>query len=125
MFAIRVRAAILVVAAVAGFMALLSNFRAWPQHNAGHNDYQYWSSQKVANCCNNQDCMALDDSSVRDGLDGQEVKIGNLWCPVEQRHRLIRGKSPDWSANHACISPWTANPNQCERLLCFTGKGLF
>lgn len=92
-------------------------------HGAGHNDYLGWSSQKVANCCNNQDCGALNDDEVRETQTGPEVRIGDQWCPVLRQHYLVRGKSPDWNTPHACVRKY--GEAGCERLLCYTPKGGF
>jgi hypothetical protein len=91
-------------------------------HSAGHDQYKDWSSRKIANCCNEQDCSGVDDSRIRQTSTGTEVLISGQWCPVLREHYLTRGKSPDWSVNHACIR---AYGDGCERLLCFSGKGGF
>lgn len=93
-------------------------------HGAGHGEYQGWSSRKTANCCDNRDCGSLRDDEVRETETGTQVLIAGQWCPVLQMHRLVKGKSPDWSSAHACVQP---NPTQqpCDRLLCFTNKGGF
>jgi hypothetical protein len=97
---------------------------AFAQHNhgAGHDVYQGWASQKVANCCNNQDCGALNDDEVRETTTGTEVRIDDQWCPVLHQHHLIKGKSPDWNTPHACVRRYGEG---CDRLLCYTGKGGF
>lgn len=112
--------------ALAGLIIVGCTIRAHGQHNhaAGHGDYKDWASQRVGNCCDNRDCGTLKDDEVREGVNGPEVKISDQWCPVLQIHFLIRGKSPDWNVAHACVSRNHTLPS-CERLLCFSGKGLF
>lgn len=98
---------------------------AFAQHNHEryHSDYENWSSRKTANCCNNQDCGSLSDNEVRQDANGTSVLIAGQWCPVLPIHLLTRGKSPDWTAGHACVRK---NPDvpPCERLLCFIGPAL-
>ncbi len=94
-------------------------------HAAGHNEYQNWSSQ-LGTCCNNQDCRALEWDEWRETGGGTEVLIDGSWCPVTERHFLVRGKSPNWDAAHACVRQpmrWLKDPPQdpCSRLMCFTG----
>ena len=107
-------------------MALAVATPSYAQHNhsAGHDEYKNWSSRKVENCCSDRDCGALSDDEIRETATGTEIRIGGEWCPVLPEHRLIRGKSPDWSSPHACINPAEYTP-ACGRLLCFTPKGGF
>lgn len=106
-------------------LALTVEVSAQEHHAQGHGEYQNWSSQKTANCCNNQDCGVLGNDDVRETNAGTEVRIGVVWCPVEQKHFITRGKSPDWNNPHACINknPDYQATNVCDRLLCFAGKG--
>ena len=104
------------------FVGFVKLARAQHNHGHGHNDYLGWSSTKVSNCCDNRDCGTLDDTELRETKTGAEIRIADQWCPVEQKHYLIRGRSPDWNKPHACIQKSTSLP-PCERLLCFTGKG--
>lgn len=104
--------------------AFLIPAQAQHNHAQGHGEYQNWSSRKTANCCNDRDCGILSDHEIRETPTGTEVLIGGEWCPVLPEHRLIRGKSPDWSWAHACINPAEYVP-ACGRLLCFTPKGGF
>lgn len=99
--------------------------RAQQHHAAGHNEYQNWSSEKTANCCNNEDCGDLKDDQWRETDHGDEIKILGQWCPVKREHYLTKGKSPDWNVAHACVNqnPNASYANPCDRLLCFTGKG--
>jgi hypothetical protein len=111
---------------VAGWL-LATGIVVWAQHNhaRGHNDYLGWSSGKINNCCNNDDCGTLKDDEVRETATGTQVLIAGEWCPVLREHYITRGKSPDWNATHACVGKtpyYTAMP-PCERLLCFSGKG--
>lgn len=108
-------------------MFALASSGAYAQHNhtRGHNEYQNWSSQKIYNCCNNDDCGTKEDAEVRQTHTGTEVLIEDQWCPVLSIHWITRGKSPDWLKFHACVGKtiaWTSKP-PCERLLCFVGKG--
>lgn len=100
--------------------------RAWAQHNhnAGHGEYQNWSSLKQSNCCNNDDCGTVDDADVLQTPLGTMVAIENQWCPVEREHWIIKGRSPDFSSFHACIgkSEYYKSLQPCQRLLCFSGK---
>lgn len=94
-------------------------------HDSGHHEYLNWASRKVANCCNNRDCGSLTDDDIRNGAEGQEIKIAGEWCPVRHEHYLVRGRSPDLSVPHACIGTgpaWIDRP-PCERLLCFVDRG--
>ncbi len=104
--------------------ALLIPANAQHNHAQGHNDYQGWASQVTSNCCNNQDCRGLRDDETRETATGTEILIEGQWCPVLQQHRLIRGRSPDWSVNHACITTGS-HGGTCGRLLCYTPKGGF
>jgi hypothetical protein len=100
--------------------------RAQHNHSQGHDEYKSWSSRKVANCCSDRDCSGLAENEVREDASGTQVLILGQWCPVLREHYIVRGKSPDWNVSHACInksSYWTAS--NCERLLCFSGKGGF
>ena len=101
-------------------LILCSPALAQHNHELGHSEYQNWSSQKVSNCCSSQDCSGVDDSAIRQTANGTEIKIDGEWCPVLREHYLTRGKSPDWSVNHACIRQTGSG---CDRLLCFTPKG--
>lgn len=82
-----------------------STARAQEHHTAGHADYSGWSSQKTANCCNNEDCGELEDSQWKSTPQGDQILIKGKWCPVEAKHYT------------------TADGNECERLLCFMGNG--
>lgn len=97
------------------------------EHHQHHNTYQGWASEVTNNCCNNQDCSDIAEDRVRESVHGTEIEISGAWCPVEKKHRIIRGKSPDWSKYHACIQPdvnyATGKKPPCERLLCFVTKG--
>jgi hypothetical protein len=68
---------------------------------------------------------AFGDNEWRETSEGTEVKISGRWCLVLPEHRIIRGKSPDWSKAHACVQPdvkySTGRKTPCERLLCFSG----
>lgn len=99
---------------------------AYGQHNhhRGHGHYKDWASERVGNCCSDDDCGELNDDELRETATGPEVKIAGQWCPVLRHHFIIRGKSPDASVPHACIGNrghWLDKP-PCERLLCFMGK---
>lgn len=100
--------------------------QAWPQHQhaQGHSEYLNWRSQKTDNCCSDRDCGGVNDNEVRNTRTGYEILIAGQWCPVLSTHFLTRGKSPDWSVNHACISQNT-ELSPCDRLLCFNPKGGF
>ena len=94
-------------------------------HDAGHNDYQSWASQKTGNCCSGRDCGVLHEAEQRETASGPTVLIDGQWCPVLREHYIIRGKSPDWNMPHACIGKsehWQSRP-PCERLLCYSGRG--
>lgn len=115
------------ILAAAALLCALLGHPAFAQHNHDrhHDDYKSWASEVTSNCCNNQDCGVLREDDVRDTATGTQVKIEGQWCPVERKHYLTRGKSPDWNASHACVgnsSYWKEKP-PCERLLCFTGRG--
>lgn len=94
-------------------------------HDRHHSDYLNWSSGKVSNCCNSDDCGALNDDEMRETSSGTEVLIAGQWCPVLRQHYLTRGKSPDWNSAHACVgkNPYWLDKPPCERLFCFSGKG--
>lgn len=101
--------------------------QAQQHHAAGHNDYSGWSSEKTANCCNNEDCGDLEDTQWRATPTGDQILIKGKWCPIEKKHYTTKGKSPDWRKAHACVNN---NPNyspaggdDCDRLLCFMGNG--
>lgn len=99
---------------------LLSAAHAQRNHAVGHDWYQDWSSQKTGNCCNNQDCGELRSGDWRQSGATIEVAIAGKWCPVKREHLLIKGRSPDGSLPHACISHHTNSPDPCDRLLCFS-----
>lgn len=101
-------------------MAALADDQSYT-HAQGHNVYRYWYSQKTGNCCNDQDCHPLKDTEWREDAEGPSVLIRGEWCPVQQQHYVIKGKSPNWEVPHACINDRTANMPPCERLLCFMG----
>lgn len=115
------------VLAVTVWLCLIVPALAQHNHERGHSDYQNWSSGKVANCCNNQDCGGLSEADMRATGAGLEVLIAGEWCPVLREHFLTRGRSPDWNTAHVCIgkSAHHLTMPPCERLLCFTGKGGF
>lgn len=99
--------------------------RVQHNHAQGHNDYANWSSRKIQNCCNNDDCGEAQDEDVQDTPQGTFVRIEKEWCPVLSQHYITKGKSPDWSKSHVCVGKSTyymALP-PCERLLCYSGKG--
>ncbi len=107
---------------------LVSLTKSWGRdHAAGHDDYRFWASQKVGNCCSDQDCRGLKEDEWREtGINaefgtGIEVKIEETWCPVEKIHFIVAGKSPDATVAHACIRPPPSVLPICERLLCFVG----
>jgi hypothetical protein len=104
------------------FVAFTSAASAQHNHSDGHADYMTWASKKTGNCCNNQDCGSLSEGEWRETAKGTEVKILGEWCPVQQEHLIIRGRSPDWTKPHACVNKninLTSHP--CHRLLCFAG----
>lgn len=107
------------------FFLFLPITTAVAQHNheAGHNSYTEWSSQKARYCCDNRDCGSLEESEWSEGPNGIEVLIDGKSCPVQQQHFITRGKSPDWTKAHACIRPKLqySKEDPCDRLLCFTG----
>lgn len=115
-----------VALALAFGMLFMRGVRA-QEHHQYHNDYQNWASEVTNNCCNNQDCSDIAEDRVRENAGGTQINIDGQWCPVELKHRIIRGKSPDWSKYHACIQPdvaySTGKKPPCERLLCFVTKG--
>lgn len=112
---------------IATLLLVLLPSIATPQHNHshGHNDYQGWSSSKVGNCCNNDDCGELREDEIRETPIGPEVKIAGEWCPVGPEHFTIRGKSPDASVAHACVgkTEYWQSVEPCKRLLCFMRPG--
>ena len=94
-------------------------------HARGHNEYQNWASKKTGNCCDDKDCGILNDDQVRETTTGPEVKVRGKWCRVLPEHFIIKGKSPDWNKPHACINYdfRTTYADDCDRLLCYSGKG--
>jgi hypothetical protein len=84
-----------------------------------HDPYTDWSSRVTSNCCHNRDCFQLSPERWRQTGARIEIKIRDTWCPVLPDHLLIRGRSPDGSAPHACINEGVATDNPCSRLLCF------
>ena len=110
--------------------ALLSCLLASPafaqhDHARGHNEYQNWASKKTGNCCDDKDCGILNDDQVRETTTGPEVKVRGKWCRVLPEHFIIKGKSPDWNKPHACVNYdfRTTYADDCDRLLCYSGKG--
>jgi hypothetical protein len=101
--------------------------RAQHNHDAGHAEYQDWASERTSNCCNNQDCGALNDDEWRETTRGTEIRIKGKWCPVKKEHFIFKGRSPDWQHAHACVQNRdTYQPaDDCDRLLCFTGAPRF
>jgi hypothetical protein len=107
---------------VAAALACSSVAPAQHNHAGGHHDYMTWASKKTGNCCNNQDCGSLTEGEWRETDAGTEVQILGEWCPVQQEHLIIRGKSPDWTKAHACINKnLSITTHPCQRLLCFAG----
>lgn len=105
------------------FLLAMSRASAQHNHDAGHHEYQDWRSERAPqSCCNDQDCSGVDDSKIRQTFTGTQILIDGEWCPVLREHWLTKGKSPDWSVNHACINRYGTG---CWRLLCFTPKGGF
>jgi hypothetical protein len=94
-------------------------------HARGHSEYQSWASKKTSNCCDDKDCGVLRDDDVRETPAGAEVKVLGKWCPVQPEHFIIKGKSPDWNKPHACVNRdfRTSYGDDCDRLLCYSGKG--
>jgi hypothetical protein len=94
-------------------------------HARGHNEYQNWASKKTGNCCDDKDCGILNDDQVRETTTGPEVKVRGKWCRVLPEHFIIKGKSPDWNKPHACVNYdfRTTYADECDRLLCYSGKG--
>ena len=94
-------------------------------HARGHSEYQNWASKKTGNCCDDKDCGILDDDQVRETTTGPEVKVRGKWCRVLPEHFIIKGKSPDWNKPHACVNYdfRTTYADDCDRLLCYSGKG--
>lgn len=109
--------------------AFLLPASAQHNHHLGHAEgYHDWTSLRApSSCCNERDCGSLKASEHRETDTGPEILIGGQWCPVLQKHRLTRGKSPDWSTPHACIQIGTPYNTEapCERLLCYTPAGGF
>lgn len=109
---------------IACFMLVIAfPFGAMAQHNheQGHGYYQGWASQKTQNCCNNDDCGDLEEGEWRHGKEGDEILIKDQWCPVQQEHYVIKGKSPNGERAHACVNKKTQYVNPCDALLCFMG----
>lgn len=104
-------------------LAFTSLTRAQDHHAMGHADYSGWSSEKTANCCNNQDCGDLEDTQWKSTPTGDQILIKGKWCPVEKKHYTTRGKSPDWRKAHACIQKNMDHNDPCDALLCFMGNG--
>lgn len=94
-------------------------------HARGHQAYRDWASKKTGNCCDDKDCGVLRDDQVRETETGPQVRVRGKWCAVRAEHFLIRGKSPDWNKPHACINHdfRTTYADDCERLLCYSGRG--
>jgi hypothetical protein len=90
-------------------------------HDEGHDDYSGWSSKKTANCCNSNDCGYLKEDEWRETPQATEVKILGKWCPVKPEHYITKGKSPDRTKAHACVTQGGYYQDNCERLLCFSG----
>jgi hypothetical protein len=110
--------------------ALLSFLPASPafaqhDHARGHSEYQNWASKKTGNCCDDKDCGVLNEDQVRETTTGPEVKVRGKWCRVLPEHFIIKGKSPDWNKPHACVNYdfRTTYADDCERLLCYAGRG--
>jgi hypothetical protein len=145
------KAIIYVLAAIAVGIALLWAVTALAQHNhdAGHNDYRDWASQKTGNCCNERDCGELAPDEWRETPDGTEVKLKDryygtegrwgdgryshviernreVWCPIKPEHRVLPGtaRSPNYDAPHLCARQYSASAHEdpCERIRCFMGK---
>lgn len=116
----------LVTLALAFSMLFMRGARA-QEHHRYHNSYQNWSSEVTNNCCNSQDCSDIPEERIKESSAGTSIEISGQWCAVEQKHRITRGQSPDWSKYHACLQPdvsYTAGKKPpCERLLCFVTKG--
>lgn len=106
-------------------LCLTGGAQAQHNHGHGHHEYQNWSSGKVANCCNRDDCGGLQSTELRETATGPQVLIAGEWCPVLREHYLTRGKSPDWSVAHVCVgkNPYWLSKPPCERLLCFLSAG--
>lgn len=108
-------------------MLLIEPAIAQHNHDAGHDEYRKWKSQRAPHsCCNEEDCSEIEDAEVRETATGTQVRIDGEWCPVLREHYLIpgTGKSPNWSTNHACVRKYLGVP-PCGRLLCFMPKGGF
>jgi hypothetical protein len=104
-------------------MLLVGTADAQHNHGAGHGEYHDWRSRKAPHsCCNEQDCGAMTDAEVRETETGTQVLVSGEWCPILPEHKLTRGRSPDWSVNHACIRP---HGHGCDRVLCFIPRGGF
>lgn len=117
---------LIILAVSLSFMLAAKPSLAQHNHDRHHSDYLDWSSTKVRSCCDHQDCGVMHEHDVRESATGPEVRIADQWCPVLQEHYLIRGRSPDWNAVHACIRKLTtlnAHEPPCVRLLCFAGRG--
>lgn len=97
---------------------------AQEHHEQHHATYQNWVNQKGAGCCNDQDCGELDAENEREGMQGVEVRVENVWCPINPGHYLRKGNAPNWLTSHVCVQKrtvWNA-PSPCERLLCYQPK---
>jgi hypothetical protein len=92
------------------------------RHHAAY--YQNWVNKQDKGCCNNQDCGELREENERTTVDGVEVRIDGVWCPVKAWHYLKQGNAPDWSTSHVCVRRnYTGlNAATCDRLLCYQPK---
>jgi hypothetical protein len=92
-------------------------------HDRGHEMYKWWQSKNTGNCCNNEDCRPLRPDEWTEDESGYHVRVSSrLWCPVERKHFLTRGRSPDITVAHVCIA---GNLTDCNRLLCFDPPAKF
>lgn len=93
-----------------------------------HDPYSDWRNKRGNDCCHGQDCAALKFEDIEaDKQSGTvlRIKVRGQWCPVAEWMTLARGKSPDWSADHACIRKNAVFSNPCDALICFAGKPQF